>query len=41
MFYFKSGCVRFDFYDDVGNYLESCIVGVGDVFLLVGGGYGY
>jgi hypothetical protein len=39
--WFKSGRARFDFYDDGGNYLESRIVGAGDVLLLAGGGHGY
>jgi mannose-6-phosphate isomerase-like protein (cupin superfamily) len=39
--YIKSGKVRVDFYDDEQNYLESRIVGAGDVILLAFGGHGF
>jgi hypothetical protein len=37
----KKGKVRVDFYDDDKNYLESSIVGKGDVILLAFGGHGF
>jgi hypothetical protein len=37
----KSGKVRVDFYDDSQNYLESRILGTGDVILLAFGGHGF
>lgn len=37
----KKGRVRVDFYDDDKNYLESSIVGAGDVILLAFGGHGF
>jgi hypothetical protein len=39
--WFKKGRARFDFYDDDGTYLESRIIGAGDVILLARGGHGY
>ena len=38
--FIKSGKVRVDFYDDNRNYLESRILGQGDVILLGHGGHG-
>jgi mannose-6-phosphate isomerase-like protein (cupin superfamily) len=37
----RSGKVRVDFYDDDQNYLESRILGAGDVILLAYGGHGF
>jgi mannose-6-phosphate isomerase-like protein (cupin superfamily) len=37
----RSGKVRVDFYDDDQNYLESRILGAGDVVLLAYGGHGF
>lgn len=37
----KKGKVRVDFYDDDKNYLESSMVGTGDVILLAFGGHGF
>lgn len=37
----KSGKIRVDFYDDDRNYLESRILGNGDVILLCHGGHGF
>ncbi|MBF0510805.1 MAG: hypothetical protein HQL13_00585 [Candidatus Omnitrophica bacterium] len=37
----KSGKVRVDFYDDKKVFLESCILGAGDVILLAQGGHGF
>jgi mannose-6-phosphate isomerase-like protein (cupin superfamily) len=37
----RSGRARFDFYAQDGSYLESRIVGAGDVILLARGGHGY
>jgi hypothetical protein len=37
----KSGKVRVDFYDDEKVYLESRILGKGDVILLAAGGHGF
>jgi mannose-6-phosphate isomerase-like protein (cupin superfamily) len=39
--FIKSGRVRVDFYDDEQNYLESRILGAGDVILLAFGGHGF
>ena len=39
--FIKSGKVRVDFYDDAQNYLESRILGAGDVILLAFGGHGF
>lgn len=39
--FIKSGKLRVDFYDDDQNYLESRIVGAGDVILLAYGGHGF
>ena len=39
--FIKSGKVRVDFYDDDQNYLESRILGAGDVILLAFGGHGF
>lgn len=37
----RSGRVRVDFYDDDRSYLESRILGAGDVILLAYGGHGF
>lgn len=37
----RSGRVRVDFYDDDRRYLESRILGAGDVVLLAYGGHGF
>jgi len=37
----KSGIVRVDFYDSQQHYLESRIVGKGDLVLLANGGHGF
>lgn len=37
----KEGKLRVDFYDDCKNYLESRILGSGDVILLSTGGHGF
>jgi len=39
--FIKSGKVRVDFYDDEQNYLESRVLGAGDVILLAFGGHGF
>lgn len=39
--YIKSGQVRVDFYDDDQVYLESRVLGGGDVILLAQGGHGF
>jgi hypothetical protein len=39
--FIRSGKVRVDFYDDEQNYLESRILGTGDVILLAFGGHGF
>lgn len=39
--FIRSGRVRVDFYDDDQNYLESRILGSGDVILLAFGGHGF
>lgn len=39
--FIKSGSVRVDFYDDSREYLESRILGAGDVVLLAFGGHGF
>lgn len=39
--FIKSGKVRVDYYDDNKKYLESKIVGTGDVVLLAHGGHGF
>lgn len=37
----KKGSIRVDFYDDSRSYLESVILGAGDVILLAEGGHGF
>jgi mannose-6-phosphate isomerase-like protein (cupin superfamily) len=37
----RNGRLRVDFYDDEKNYLESHIIGKGDVILLASGGHGF
>lgn len=37
----RSGKVRVDFFDDGQNYLESRVLGAGDVILLAFGGHGF
>lgn len=39
--FIRSGRVRVDFYDDDQSYLESRILGAGDVILLAYGGHGF
>ena len=39
--FIKSGKLRVDFYDDDQNYLESRILGQGDIVLLAFGGHGF
>lgn len=39
--FIKSGKVRVDFYDDDRTYLDSRILGQGDVLLLAYGGHGF
>ena len=39
--FIKSGKVRVDFYTDGKHYLESRILGTGDVILLAAGGHGF
>ncbi len=39
--FIKSGKVRVDFYDNDRNYLESRILGKGDVIMLAAGGHGF
>lgn len=39
--YIKSGRVRVDFYNDKKKYLESLVLGPGDVVLLSYGGHGF
>lgn len=39
--FIKSGKLRVDFYDESRNYLESRLLGSGDVILLVSGGHGF
>lgn len=39
--FIKRGKLRVDFYDEYEDYLESRILGCGDVLLLVSGGHGF
>ena len=39
--FIRSGKVRVDFYDDAQNYLESRVLGAGDIILLAFGGHGF
>lgn len=39
--FIKKGKLRVDFYDTYEDYLESTILGAGDVILLVSGGHGF
>jgi mannose-6-phosphate isomerase-like protein (cupin superfamily) len=39
--FIKKGRVRIDFYDKAESYLESRILGEGDVILLIQGGHGF
>ncbi|MBC7615284.1 MAG: hypothetical protein H7202_04395 [Pedobacter sp.] len=39
--YIKSGVVRVDFYTSTNTYLESKILGTGDVILLAAGAHGF
>lgn len=39
--FIRSGKVRVDFYDDAQRYLESRVLGAGDVILLAFGGHGF
>jgi mannose-6-phosphate isomerase-like protein (cupin superfamily) len=38
--YLRKGSVRIDFYDDDRSYIESRVLGTGDVILLAKGGHG-
>ena len=40
-YFWQSGKVRVDFYDEDKNYLESTILQQGDVILLAYGGHGF
>lgn len=39
--FLRKGKLRVDFYDDLKNYLESRILGEGDLILLSDGGHGF
>lgn len=39
--FIKNGRLRVDFYDDYEDYLESRVLGAGDIILLVSGGHGF
>ena len=39
--FIRKGKLRVDFYDDDRNYIESRIIGAGDVILLSSGGHGF
>lgn len=39
--FIRKGKLRVDFYDDNREYLESHVLGAGDVILLAGGGHGF
>lgn len=39
--FIKKGKLRVDFYDDDERYIESRVLGAGDVILLVSGGHGF
>lgn len=39
--FIKKGKLRVDFYDEYADYLESRVLGAGDVILLVSGGHGF
>lgn len=39
--FIKRGKLRVDFYDETQNYLESRMLGAGDVILLATGGHGF
>lgn len=39
--FLRKGRMRVDFYDDDKNYLESRVLGAGDVILLADGGHGF
>jgi mannose-6-phosphate isomerase-like protein (cupin superfamily) len=39
--FIKRGKIRVDFYDNSQNYLESRVLGAGDVILLATGGHGF
>jgi len=39
--FMRKGKLRVDFFDDVREYLESYVLGPGDVILLVSGGHGF
>ena len=39
--FIKKGKLRVDFYDEYEDYLESRVLGAGDVILLVSGGHGF
>jgi uncharacterized protein with PhoU and TrkA domain len=39
--FIRRGRLRVDLYDDAQNYVESRVIGAGDVLLLVSGGHGF
>ncbi|MDO8880198.1 MAG: hypothetical protein Q7W44_05280 [Coriobacteriia bacterium] len=39
--FIRRGSLRVDFFDDDREYLESVVLGAGDVILLAGGGHGF
>lgn len=39
--FIRKGKLRVDFYDEAKNYIESYILGSGDVILLASGGHGF
>jgi hypothetical protein len=39
--FIRKGRLRVDLYDDARNYVESRVIGAGDVLLLVSGGHGF
>ncbi|MDR2179203.1 MAG: hypothetical protein LBP21_02745 [Synergistaceae bacterium] len=39
--FIRKGRLRVDFYDESHNYLESRVLGAGDVILLASGGHGF
>lgn len=41
MLFVKAGLIRVDFFDEGKSYLESRIIGAGDVILLSNGGHGF
>jgi mannose-6-phosphate isomerase-like protein (cupin superfamily) len=39
--FIRKGRLRVDFYDTRQHYLRSCVLGAGDVILLIKGGHGF